>query len=77
MDECGPSGRLGICKVRSLGSAGLLMATTLAEEYRLRAKDCAERAKLAPNPETKRQYEEMARQWLNLAKRAEEGGSGY
>jgi hypothetical protein len=34
-----------------------------------------ERAKLAPDPETKRDYESMARQWLDLAKRADEGGS--
>jgi hypothetical protein len=52
------------------------MATTVAEEYRLRAKDCAERAKLARDPETKRTYEDMERQWLDLAKRADEGGGG-
>ena len=47
-----------------------------AEQYRLQAKECAERAKLAPDPETKREYEDFARQWLDLAKRAEAGGDG-
>jgi hypothetical protein len=42
----------------------------------LTAKQCAERAKLAPDPETKRVYEDMARQWLELAKRAEGRGGG-
>jgi hypothetical protein len=49
---------------------------TRAEQYRLTAKECAERAKLAPDPETKRVSEDMARQWLELVKRAEEGGGG-
>jgi hypothetical protein len=50
--------------------------TTRAEQYRTQAKECAERAKLAADPETKRQFEGMARQWLDLAKWAEkEGGS--
>jgi hypothetical protein len=44
------------------------------EEYRLRAKECAERAKLARDPETRRQYEVMAAQWLDLAKYAEGRG---
>jgi hypothetical protein len=55
-------------------TAGLLVVPTRAEQYRLTAKECAERAKLARDPETKRVYEDMARQWLELAKRAEEGG---
>jgi hypothetical protein len=50
--------------------------TTRAEQYRIQAKECAERAKLATDPETKRSYEMMEREWLNLAKRAEEGGGG-
>jgi hypothetical protein len=45
--------------------------STQSEEYRLRAKECAERARRSPDPETKRQFEETARQWLDLAKRAE------
>ena len=47
---------------------------TRAEEYRTQARECAERAKLSRDPETKRQYEDMARQWLELAKRAEKLG---
>ena len=53
---------------------GFFAVTTRAEEYRTQARECAERAKLAPDPETKRQYEDMARQWLELAKRAEKWG---
>jgi hypothetical protein len=50
--------------------------TTRAEQYRIQAKECAERAKLARDPEMKRQYEDMAKQWLDLTKRVEEGGGG-
>jgi hypothetical protein len=50
--------------------------TTKAEQYRTQARECAEPAKLEPDPETKRTYQDMARQWLNLAKQAEEGGGG-
>jgi hypothetical protein len=46
--------------------------STRADEYRRQAEECAERAKLAPDPETKRVYEDMARQWLELAKRADD-----
>jgi hypothetical protein len=46
--------------------------TTQAEEYRLTAKQCAERAKAAPDPETKRVYEGMEREWLELAKRTDD-----
>ena len=46
--------------------------STPSEEYQIQAKKCAERAKLAPDPETKRVYEDMARQWLELAKRADD-----
>ena len=45
-----------------------------SREYRTQARECAERAKLSRDPETKRQYEDMARQWLELAKRAEKLG---
>jgi hypothetical protein len=48
-----------------------LAMTTRTEEYRINAKECAERARLSPDPETKRQYEEAEKQWLDLAKRAE------
>jgi hypothetical protein len=49
---------------------------TQADYYRSEAKRCAERAKTARNSDTKQRYEEMARQWLDLAKRADEGGGG-
>ena len=48
--------------------------TKRAEQYRIHAKECAERARLSPNPETKRQYEEAERQWLALAKQSEKNG---
>lgn len=49
---------------------------TRAEHYRLKAQECAERAKLARDPDAKRTSEDLARQWFILAKRAEEGGGG-
>ena len=48
---------------------------TRAEEYRMKAQECAERAKAARDPEATRTYEDMERQWLDLAKRVEHGGS--
>ena len=49
---------------------------TRAQEYRAKAQECAQRAKAARDPEAKRTYEDMARQWLDLARRSEEGGGG-
>jgi hypothetical protein len=37
----------------------------------MQAKECAERSKFARDPETKRQYEDMARQWIELAERVD------
>jgi hypothetical protein len=48
--------------------------TTRSEEYRIRAKECAERARLSPDPKTKRQYEAAEQQWLALAKEGEKKG---
>ena len=45
--------------------------TKSSEEYRIHAKECAERARLSPDPEMKRQYEKAEQQWLALAKQAE------
>ncbi len=44
------------------------------EQYRLKAKECAERAKATNDFETRREFEEMACQWLDLAKYAEKNG---
>ena len=49
---------------------------TRAEQYRVKAQECAQRAMTARDPEAKRAYEDLARQWLDLAKRAEDGGGG-
>ena len=46
--------------------------TTRSEQYRVQAKECAVRARLSPDPEMKRQYELAEKQWLDLAKRAED-----
>jgi hypothetical protein len=46
--------------------------TTRSEQYRIQAKECAVRARLSPDPEMKRQYELAEKQWLDLAKRAED-----
>jgi hypothetical protein len=58
-------------------STRVLVVLTRAEQYRVQAKECAERAKLAPDPETKRTYERMELQWLILAKQAENEGGGF
>ncbi len=42
-----------------------------AEDYRVKAQECVERAKRAPDHNSKEVYEELARQWLDLAKQAE------
>ena len=47
-----------------------------AEQYRAKAQECAQRAKTARDPEAKRTYEDLARQWLGLAEQAEDGGGG-
>jgi hypothetical protein len=44
-------------------------------EYHKRAEECRERAEKATDPDTKRQYEGMARDWLQLARNAEIRGS--
>jgi hypothetical protein len=47
---------------------------TRAEQYHAKAQECAQRAKAARDPEAKRAYEDLARQWLDLAKRVEQIG---
>jgi hypothetical protein len=42
-----------------------------SEEYRRRAEECMIQAAGAKDPAVKRQYEEMARGWLALARAAE------
>jgi hypothetical protein len=37
-----------------------------AEDYRTRAAQCEERAKQARDPKVKRQFEELAHQWLEI-----------
>lgn len=44
---------------------------TKADEYRARAQECVERAASARHPEIKRQFEELARQWWEMATRVE------
>jgi len=44
-----------------------------AEEYRHRAAEAEERAKLARNVEAKRTYEEIARHWRRMAEQAHGG----
>jgi hypothetical protein len=55
--------------------AGVFVVPTRAEQYRMKAQECAQRAKAARDPETKRAYEDLARQWFDLAKLAEDGDS--
>jgi hypothetical protein len=49
---------------------------TRSQWYKAKAEQCSERAKAAPDPETKRIYEHMAREWVDLAKRAQQAGDG-
>jgi hypothetical protein len=44
------------------------------DDYRQRSIECGERAKLASDPEVKRQFEELARHWLEMAKQVERNG---
>ena len=46
-----------------------------AEDYKAKAEECARRADAARDPETKHLFEDMARQWLDLAKWAEHNRS--
>jgi hypothetical protein len=41
-----------------------------------KAEQCSERAKAASDPETKRIYEHMAQEWVDLARRAQQTGDG-
>jgi hypothetical protein len=47
---------------------------TRAEYYRVKAEECAQRAKTARDPETRRSYEHLAQQWLDLEKYVVESG---
>jgi hypothetical protein len=60
----------------SIWNVGLSAVLTRSEQYRVKARECAEYAEHARDPETKRAYEDMARQWLDLAKWAEKEGGG-
>ena len=65
--------RLAECLAMGDGRARLL-APVASYSYSNEIGRCAERAKLAPDPEIKRTYEDMAHQWLDLAKQAEKDG---
>ncbi len=52
------------------------MPRTRQEEYRAKAEECATRARVTTDPEIKQTYESLVRQWLALARRAEESGGG-
>jgi hypothetical protein len=49
---------------------------TRAQWYKAKAEQCSERAKTASDPETKRIYEHMAQEWVDLARRAQQAGDG-
>jgi hypothetical protein len=38
-----------------------------SDDYRARAAECQERAKVARDPEVRRQFEELAHQWAEMA----------
>jgi hypothetical protein len=76
MREQGVRGLAVYCLNHACSDHTSFSADTRAEQYRVKAKKCAERAKAARDPEAKRTCEDLARQWLNLAKQAEQGGGG-
>jgi hypothetical protein len=49
---------------------------TRAEQYRAKSQECANHAERARDPETRRQYELMARQWLDLAEQTDKARGG-
>jgi hypothetical protein len=44
------------------------------EHYKRMAEQCEQKAEALPNTEDKKYFKELARQWLELAKRAERAG---
>ena len=61
---------------KPVGNPGLGVVLTLAEQYRLKAQECAECARVVRNAEKKRLYEDLAREWSELAKQADKLGQG-
>jgi hypothetical protein len=49
---------------------------TKALEYRAKAHECIERAASARHPEIKRQFEDLARQWWEMATQLERQQAG-
>jgi hypothetical protein len=49
---------------------------TRSQWYKAKAEQCSERAKTASDPETKRIYEHMAQEWVDLARRVQQAGDG-
>jgi hypothetical protein len=47
------------------------VVSSRSDEYRVRAAECLKRAQETRDFEVKRQYEELAHQWLYLAEQAE------
>ena len=45
-----------------------------AEQYRLRAKEAEHQAEMTSDPDIKRQFLDIARQWQDLANQAERRG---
>jgi hypothetical protein len=64
---------VGQCKVGHMVAAARI-AQSNAEEYRAQASECKEIAERWSDP-IKRQYEELARQWLIVADQAARQGS--
>jgi hypothetical protein len=65
-------------QVRSFAQAGRpklatkgVIVPSRQEEFRFRQAECEERAKQSRDPEVRRQYEDLARQWREMADRAE------
>jgi hypothetical protein len=52
----------------------IIMVPSGVDHYRAKAAECEQRATSARDPEVKRGFAKMARQWLELAEQAEQEG---
>jgi hypothetical protein len=53
--------------------AGLVRMPSEAEQYRVKAEECARGAEKAMDPEVMAAFKEIERQWLEMARLSEEG----
>lgn len=54
-----------------VNQSGRANVTSKAEEYRTKARECADKAKTADDPDVRKMLKELERQWLHMAEQAE------